>query len=197
MNCSENTRKATQRAKRNQWFRRMFTVALLLGLVVGFFLGRVSALAFGKDQADPESAPSQSADIQPTQTTIPTREVSLEPVEPVNLVYLGEFRVTAYCSCEICCGQWAENRPNGIVYGASGEELVAGVSCASPLPFGTVLEIEGVGTYIVQDRTASWVVDKYGENIVDIYFDDHQAALEFGLQYRNVYMKEGADNDQM
>lgn len=197
MNCSENTRKATQRAKWNQWFRRMFTVALLLGLVVGFFLGRVSALAFGKDQADPESAPSQSADIQPTQTTIPTPEVSLEPVEPVNLVYLGEFRVTAYCSCEICCGQWAENRPNGIVYGASGEELIAGVSCASPLPFGTVLEIEGVGTYIVQDRTASWVVDKYGENIVDIYFDDHQAALEFGLQYRNVYMKEGADNDQM
>lgn len=197
MNCSENTRKATQRAKRNQWFRRMFTVALLLGLVVGFFLGRVSALAFGKDQADPENAPSQAAEVQPTQTIIPTPEVSFEPVEPVNLVYLGEFRVTAYCSCEICCGQWAENRPDGIVYGASGEELVAGVSCASPLPFGTVLEIEGVGTYIVQDRTASWVVDKYGENIVDIYFDDHQAALEFGLQYRNVYMKEGADNDQM
>ena len=197
MNCSENTRKATQRAKRNQWFRRMFTVALLLGLVVGFFLGLVSALAFGKDQADPENAPSQAAEVQPTQTIIPTPEVSFEPVEPVNLVYLGEFRVTAYCSCEICCGQWAENRPDGIVYGASGEELVAGVSCASPLPFGTVLEIEGVGTYIVQDRTASWVVDKYGENIVDIYFDDHQAALEFGLQYRNVYMKEGADNDQM
>lgn len=197
MNCSENTRKATQRAKRNQWFRRMFTVALLLGLVVGFFLGRVSALAFGKDQADPENAPSQAAEVQPTQTIIPTPEVSFEPVEPVNLVYLGEFRVTAYCSCEICCGQWAENRPDGIVYGASGEELVAGVSCASPLPFGTVLEIERVGTYIVQDRTASWVVDKYGENIVDIYFDDHQAALEFGLQYRNVYMKEGADNDQM
>lgn len=197
MNCSENTRKATQRAKRNQWFRRMFTVALLLGLVVGFFLGRVSAYAFGKDQADPENAPSQASEVQPTQTIIPTPEVSFEPVEPVNLVYLGEFRVTAYCSCEICCGQWAENRPNGIVYGASGEELVAGVSCASPLPFGTVLEVEGVGTYIVQDRTASWVVDKYGENIVDIYFDDHQAALEFGLQYRNVYMKEGADNDQM
>ena len=37
MNCSENTRKATQRAKRNQWFRRMFTVALLMGLA-GWFL---------------------------------------------------------------------------------------------------------------------------------------------------------------
>ena len=47
MNCLENTKKATQRAKRNQWFRRMFTVALLMGLVVGFFLGRFTAHAFG------------------------------------------------------------------------------------------------------------------------------------------------------
>lgn len=190
MNCSENTRKATQRAKRNQWFRKMFTVALLMGLVVGFLLGLFTAHAFGRTPAEPDTEPSTTADVQPTP------EMSLEPVEP-EPVYLGEFRVTAYCSCEICCGQWAENRPNGIVYGASGEELVAGVSCASPLPFGTVLEVDGVGTYIVQDRTASWVVDKYGENLVDIYFDDHQAALEFGLQYHDVYMKEGADNDQM
>lgn len=26
---------------------------------------------------------------------------------------------------------------------------------------------------------------------------EHQAALEFGLQYYDVYLKEGADNDQM
>lgn len=52
MNCSENTRKATQRAKRNQWFRRMFTVALLMGLVVGFFLGRFTALEFGLQYYD-------------------------------------------------------------------------------------------------------------------------------------------------
>lgn len=66
-----------------------------------------------------------------------------------------------------------------------------------PLPFGTVVEIEGVGTYIVQDRTSSWVVDKYGENLIDIYFDDHEAAREFGLQYHDVYLKEGENNDQM
>lgn len=185
MNCSENTKKATQRAKRMQWFRRMFTVALLMGLVVGFFLGHFTAHIFSRTPAEP--------DTEPFQTVIPTAEITLEP-EPV---YLGEFRVTAYCACEICCGQWAENRPDGIVYGASNEPLIAGVSCASPLPFGTALEIEGVGTYIVQDRTASWVVDKYGENVVDIYFDDHQAALEFGVQHHDVYLKEGINNDKM
>ena len=116
--------------------------------------------------------------------------------EPVNLVQespepvlLGTYRITAYCSCEKCCGEWAKNRPDGIVYGASGEELVAGISCASPLPFGTVVEIEGLGEYVVQDRTAAWVVEKYGEQQIDIYFDNHEAACEFGLKYLNVYLK--------
>ena len=110
-------------------------------------------------------------------------EVEAEPES------LGEFRVTAYCACEKCCGKWALNRPNGIVYGAAGVELEAGVSCASPLPFGTVIEINGLGEYIVQDRIAQWVVDKYGENLIDIYFDDHEAAKQFGLQYHNIYLK--------
>ena len=39
---------------------------------------------------------------------------------------IGSFDLTAYCSCEKCCGIWAKNRPmdeNGeqIVLGASGE----------------------------------------------------------------------------
>lgn len=35
-----------------------------------------------------------------------------------------EAVATAYCSCEICCGEWALNRPNGIVYTASGAAAV-------------------------------------------------------------------------
>ena len=100
------------------------------------------------------------------------------------------FRVTAYCACEKCCGEWAKNRPNGVVYGAAGIELVAGVSAASPLPLGTVVEVEGLGEYVVQDRPAKWVIEKYGENQLDIYFDNHEEACAFGLQYLNVYIKE-------
>lgn len=196
MNYSESMSKRQQRRKAlNQRFRRMFLVALLMGLAMGFIFGRCSAV----------NSKAPDAPIEPDQLTTVTPDVTLEPVEPPLVeepaepepVLLGSFRITAYCSCEICCGKWAENRPDGIVYGASGEELVAGVSCASPLPFGTVVEIEGVGTYIVQDRTSSWVVDKYGENLIDIYFDDHEAAREFGLQYHDVYLKEGANDDQM
>ena len=105
-----------------------------------------------------------------------------EPVEKVT------YRVTAYCACEKCCGKWALNRPldeNGepIVYGAAGEVLTSGVSVASPLPFGTKVELDGYGTVVVQDRTAKWVVEKYGENIIDIYFDTHEEAWNWGCRY--------------
>lgn len=108
-----------------------------------------------------------------------------EPTEEVTKI---TYRVTAYCACEKCCGQWALNRPldeegNPIVYGAAGEVLTTGVSVASPLPFGTEIELDGYGTVVVQDRTAKWVVEKYGENIIDIYFDSHEEALNWGCQY--------------
>lgn len=107
-------------------------------------------------------------------------------IDSDTTVDLGTYRVTAYCACEICCGEWAHNRPDGIVLGASGVELQAGVSCGASLPFGTVLEIEGLGRYVVQDRMAQWVINKYGTNCVDIYFDSHEDACAFGLKYLNV-----------
>lgn len=189
MNYSESMSKRQQRRKaRDQWFRRMFLVALLMGLAMGFVFGRCSAIV---------REPAPDATIEQDQLTAVIPDVTLEPVETPLVeesvepepVLLGSFRVTAYCSCEKCCGEWAKNRPNGIVYGAAGVELKAGVSCASPLPLGTVVEVEGLGEYIVQDRPAQWVIDKYGESQIDIYFDNHEAASAFGLKQLNVYLK--------
>lgn len=189
MNYSESMSKRQQRRKaRDQWFRRMFLVALLMGLAMGFVFGRCSAIV---------REPAPDATIEQDQLTAVIPDVTFEPVETPLVeesvepepVLLGSFRVTAYCSCEKCCGEWAKNRPNGIVYGAAGVELKAGVSCASPLPLGTVVEVEGLGEYIVQDRPAQWVIDKYGENQIDIYFDNHEAASAFGLKQLNVYLK--------
>lgn len=188
MNYSESMSKRQQHRKAlNQRFRRMFLVALLMGLAMGFIFGRCSAV----------NSKAPDAPIEPDQLTAVIPDVALEPVEPPLVeepaepepVLLGSFRITAYCSCEKCCGEWAKNRPNGIVYGAAGVELKAGVSCASPLPLGTVVEVEGLGEYIVQDRPAQWVIDKYGENQIDIYFDNHEAASAFGLKQLNVYLK--------
>jgi len=74
------------------------------------------------------------------------------------------------------------------VYGASGKELKANHSCASPLAFGTEVEIEGLGTYVVEDRTADWVAEVNDNKIIDIYFDNHEAAQAFGSKYLDVYV---------
>ena len=102
-------------------------------------------------------------------------DVEREP----QLTSLGTYTITAYCSCEICCGDYAKNRPGGKVYGAAGVELTPGVSVAGWLPLGTRIMIDG-HEYIVQDRTAKWVREKYDGKIIDIYFDDHAEALSWG-----------------
>lgn len=188
MNCSENLKRREERRRKNQIrFRRMFIVALFMGMAVGFLMGRCTALIMDKpSKPEPTSEPVMIIP-EPTATIIAE---NMEAIESPAPVLLGKYRITAYCACEKCCGEWAKKRPNGVVYGAAGIELKAGVSCASPLPFGTVVEVEGLGEYIVHDRTAAWVAEKYDNKVIDIYFDNHEAALRFGLQNLNVYLKE-------
>ena len=105
--------------------------------------------------------------------------------------YLGEFRLTAYCSCYYCCGSYALNRPvdefgNEIVYGSIGETLIEGYSIAvdpDVIPYGTEVIIDGV-TYKAQD--CGGMIDG---NEIDVYFSDHKKAEEFEVQYKDVYLK--------
>lgn len=111
-----------------------------------------------------------------------------------DYVSLGEYKLTSYCACEKCCGYWATIRPldeNGepIVYTASGAVARQGVTVAadtSILPFGTVILIGGE-EFTVQD-VGGGVDGKH----IDIYFDNHEAAVEFGVRYETIYRKGGA-----
>lgn len=92
----------------------------------------------------------------------------------------AECVLTAYCPCEKCCGKWALNRPDGVVYTASGEVAQEGVTVAADwdvYPAGTVLCIKGMGEYIVQD-----VGGAVNGNHIDIFFDSHEKAVNFGKQ---------------
>lgn len=103
---------------------------------------------------------------------------------------VDNYTVTAYCSCEKCCGKWAKNRPldeNGkpIVIGAGNVPLTSDYSIASPLPMGTIIEIDGK-IYEVQDRTAKFVADRYENKIIDIYFDTHEKAVAWAKQEKEI-----------
>lgn len=123
----------------------------------------------------------------------PVIEESVEPVNEPVLIDLGEFKLTAYCSCSKCCGEWAECRPEDIVYGASGKELVAGVSVAVDteiIPYGTVLVIDG------REYEAMDCGGAVNGNHIDVYFNSHEDALEFGVQYANVSIREEEEADE-
>ena len=85
--------------------------------------------------------------------------------EPV-LEYLGDYRITYYCNCPICCGKWSYTT-------ASGDTTVEGVTCAADpsIPFGTKLLING-HIYTVQDRGGA-IKGKH----IDIYVSSHEKAL--------------------
>ena len=113
-------------------------------------------------------------------------EVVMNCEEPEK-INLGEYKLTAYCACMKCCG-----KTDGIT--ASGVKAKEGVTIAADksLPFGTKVIING-HEYTVQDRGGAIKGNK-----IDIFFDSHQAALEFGVQYKEIYMvKEGEINDKM
>lgn len=90
--------------------------------------------------------------------------------------------MTAYCGGECCCGIWADEECTT----ASGAKAVEGVTVAADtgvLPFGSTIRI-GDEEYTVQD-TGSAVQGK----TIDIYFEDHQSALEHGVKYQTVEVK--------
>lgn len=120
-------------------------------------------------------------------------ELKQEPKQEVKQEWksLGEFKITAYCSCVRCCSIWAKNRPldedgKEIVYTASGERAEAGKTIAvdtSVIPFGTEVKI-GDTIYTAQD-TGSAVKG----NVIDIYFDSHEDAVKHGAKYLEVEVR--------
>ena len=131
-----------------------------------------------KSEAKDSAARSSDVSAHSETTTQAVTEPSNE-----NTITM-QVSCTAYCSCHICCGKYAENRPkdangNDIVYTASGARAESGKTVAvdpNVIPLGSTVIIDGV-SYIAQD-TGSAVKG----NVVDIYMTDHRAACNFGRQ---------------
>ena len=124
--------------------------------------------------------------VLPLQKPEQAEELPIQILDPAPVLtgvdVLGEFAVVAYCSCFECCGPWALDRPldeNGeeIVYTASGARAEAGVTVAVDpdiIPLGSKVYIEELGWYVAQDTGS------FSGKVVDVYFEDHAAACEFG-----------------
>ena len=83
---------------------KKITFAALL-ILAGF---AVCAWSAKGSEGTRKPAEAGAPDPAPTAEVVEPPQVSPEPVEPA----WAEYEATAYCSCEKCCGAWAENRPD-------------------------------------------------------------------------------------
>ena len=184
MNYSENerARKLIRRRNRRKEFVAWFILfligasiatVLVSGILHLFFCGHVMTVSASSEEV-----------IESTTEVVEVIEV-VEVVDEPEIISLGEYKLTAYCPCIKCCG-----KTDGIT--KSGVKAVEGVTIAADpniLPLGTKVLING-HEYTVQDTGGAIKGNK-----IDVYFDSHQAALEFGVQYKEIFMKEGERND--
>ena len=109
-------------------------------------------------------------------TTANNERKELEAQLPKEqLIDQGTWTITAYCN-------------DGA--SASGRANIVGQTCAcNCLPFGTVIEIEGMGRWTVTDRGASsgqWAW--HNSNWCDIYLSSNSECNNWGVQHRRVWV---------
>jgi len=155
-------------SRRKRKYGSMCALPMLLCLITAFYMGVWYERHYG----------AQEPTIDIARATV---AIHILPEPPVQW---QTFIATAYCPCPLCCGSNAD----GIT--ACGDKAREGVTVAADweiLPEGTIIEIEGIGYRLVQD-TGSLIKG----HRIDIYFDSHEEALEFGVQEVKVrVVKEG------
>ena len=91
------------------------------------------------------------------------------------------MRVTAYCPCPKCCGQYSDGMT------ACGHLIEPGdtfVAADKRYAFGTQMLVPGYN----HDQAVK-VLDRGGAiqgNRIDVFFHSHQEALEWGVKYLDV-----------
>ena len=90
---------------------------------------------------------------------------------------LGEFKITHYCNCSICCGPYGETTYTGTIPQVN---HTIGVD-PDTIPLGSKVVIEGI------EYTAEDIGGAVNGNVIDIYVSSHEEAIQRGVKYVEVY----------
>lgn len=146
----------------------IMVISVLMFFVFGFILG--------KEFVEPEVIYIETPIIE---EKVEEKEVVVEvETEPINYKTINVV-ATAYCPCEKCCG-----KSDGIT--ATGVKAKEGRTIAADpkiFPYGTKILIDG-NVYTVEDCGSA-----IKNNKVDIFFESHEKALDFGVQHLTAYIK--------
>lgn len=149
------------------------TCLFLVLLIVLLAMGMISTLL---DKRVPPTETTtitvETTEEEPKAETTKFMTTTAETTE-AETKFTTTFRVTAYCACYECC-----EKTDGIT--ASGTVATQGRTIAVDpdyYPYGTEIILNG-NTYIAEDCG-----DAIQGNDIDLFFDSHQDALDWGVQY--------------
>lgn len=98
---------------------------------------------------------------------------------PGRYVKVMDMVATGYCPCALCCGPYA----NGLTY--TGLPAKKGIAAVDPnvIRLGTRLYVEGYGDALAADEG-----NAIKGNRIDLCFNSHNEALQWGMQNVKVYI---------
>ena len=171
-------------------YRSIYRVGLLAAAALVVSIASLTgSIASNLDRPEsPQNTSSTTVMEFPVENEDPPVLTAEEPQEEA-LESLGEFIVTAYCPCPECCGIWSAQHPERIGTGyiqrtISGTIPKAGRTVGvdpDVIPLGTHIIVAGQ-EYVAEDAGAS------KGNVVEIYFDTHEEALDWPMGEREVYL---------
>ena len=167
----------------------LFAGICLGGLLVGKTEVAVPVQAETKVEAAAEAPVEPEPVATPVEKAEPVQEPEVEPIEVApGMVALGTFKITHYCPCDKCCGEYAD----GIT--STGKTATEGRTIAvdtDVIPYGSqVLIMYEDGTEHIY--TAEDTGGGIKKNHIDVFMYDHEAALNAGVKTAEVFLVGGA-----
>lgn len=135
---------------------------------------KVSELEKENEQLRPKSNTKKSTEQSNTSTKSEATQEKTISSEGKNL---GQFKITAYCNCSKCCGQWAGGPTAYGTMPAEGRTIAVDPNV---IPLGSKVVIDG-HTYVAEDTGSAIKGNK-----IDMYFNSHSDAMAWGVKHKNV-----------
>ena len=157
------------KTKSDKAFERLLMI-IGIALLIAFLLGALAGAGINNAIRNKDTAEAH----EPGVLTVATVQESTK--EPELWIDLGPFTCVAYDACADCCG-----KTDGIT--KTGTKATAGRTVAvdpEVIPLGSTLLIDGQ-EYIAED-----IGGNIKGKVIDIYFDTHAEALDYGKQSHSV-----------
>jgi len=103
-----------------------------------------------------------------------------------------KVKLTAYCSCKICCGKYANGRTS---IGKRASILNGVAADPDKLHYGTMIYIPNVGYKVVDDCGAAMrISSSKGIIQIDIRMRTHKEARDFGVKWADIVIEPLPEN---